>query len=176
MRSKPCPHFLLLPRHREGSSGAGLQAPPCRQPRLAVELSGALGEGGGAAVPAEGGLLQDAEVKRSFRPCSHCSPDLTRIWSYWMKVHITYCKWTYPICMYLYCLWLIRIDFYGNRLCPEEKLFEQGIHIDLVFFLCVFLFFLGCSVSQKIKLDTVWICWKPRPQMWIEQLQCLSKL
>jgi len=28
-----------------------------------VELPGALGEGGGAAVPAEGGLLQDATVK-----------------------------------------------------------------------------------------------------------------
>lgn len=55
--------FSYLLRHREGSSGARLQAPPCRQPWLAVELFGALGEGGGATVPAEGGLLQDTKVK-----------------------------------------------------------------------------------------------------------------
>lgn len=45
---------LLSPRNREGSSSSGLQAPPRGQPRLAVELPGALGEGGGAAVSAEG--------------------------------------------------------------------------------------------------------------------------
>lgn len=58
-----CLFFFYLSRHREGSSGARLQAPPCCQPRLAVELFGALGEGGGATVPAEGGLLQDTKVK-----------------------------------------------------------------------------------------------------------------
>lgn len=57
--SSDCP---VKTRHREGSPGAGLQAPSRGQPRLAVELLGALGEGGGAALPAEGGLLQDAKV------------------------------------------------------------------------------------------------------------------
>lgn len=54
--------LTVQPRHWEGSAGAGLQAPSCGQPRLALELLGALGEGRGAALPTEGGLLQDAEV------------------------------------------------------------------------------------------------------------------
>lgn len=67
----------MLPRHREGSPGAGLQTPLCCQPRLAVELSGALGEGGGAAVPAKGRLLQDAEVKElSNEPWSYRQVDV----------------------------------------------------------------------------------------------------
>lgn len=49
-------------RHWEGSPGSGLQAPSRGQPWLAVELLGALGEGRGAALPAKGGLLQDAKV------------------------------------------------------------------------------------------------------------------
>lgn len=56
-------HLSHTLRHREGPPGARLQAPPRRQPQLAVELPGALGEGGGAAVPAEGGQRQDAAVK-----------------------------------------------------------------------------------------------------------------
>lgn len=53
---KTCSHSLssLSSRHREGSPGTGLQAPLCCQPRLAVELSGAMGEGGGAALSTEG--------------------------------------------------------------------------------------------------------------------------
>lgn len=54
-RSRSLPS--LSSRHREGPSGTRLQAPPRCQPRLAVELSGAVGEGGGAALPTEGGLL-----------------------------------------------------------------------------------------------------------------------
>lgn len=68
-KGQTCCHFyfsFLSPRHREGSPGTRLQAPSRSQPRLAVELSGALGEGGGAAVPTKGGLFQDAKVKELF--------------------------------------------------------------------------------------------------------------
>ena len=54
-------------RHREGAPGPGVRAAARGQPRLAVELPGALGQGGGAAVPAARRPGQDAEVS-SRRP------------------------------------------------------------------------------------------------------------
>ncbi len=88
----PFPFSFLSPRHREGSSGTRLQAPPCRQPRLAVELSGALGEGRGAAVPTEGGLFQDAKVKELFNEPYQvlaAIPDLAELLI--LKKHSRYC-------------------------------------------------------------------------------------
>lgn len=56
-------------RHREGAPGPGMRAAARGQPRLAVELPGALGQSGGAAVPAQGRLRPGPEV--SATPATH---------------------------------------------------------------------------------------------------------
>lgn len=58
-----------------------------------MELFGALGEGGGAAVPTKGGLFQDAKVKELFSEpylVLQAIPDLVDVIC-WLKKHNTHC-------------------------------------------------------------------------------------